>query len=92
MSIPALTAALLAHGVIRAMELDINAPFPRGFLYRGAARISPAPTPPDLALPLVAGQTQTAADYTSSGSGAGSVPHCTYLTTCSRDFFTVIAR
>ena len=91
-TIPALTHALLAHGAVRALELDINAPFPRGFLYPGAGTVSPRPTPPDLALPLVAGQTQTAADYTPSGSGAGSVPHCTYVTTCSRDFFTVITR
>lgn len=91
-TIPALTDALLAHGVVRAIELDINAPYPRGFLYPGPGTVTPRPSPPNLALPLVAGQTQTAADYTASGTGASSIPHCTYVTTCSRDFFTVITR
>ena len=44
------------------------------------------------AVPLVESQTQTAADFTTSGSGSAVVPHCTYITTCSRDFFTVIGR
>lgn len=90
-SIPALTDALLAHGVVRALELDINAPLVRGFLYPGPASIAPALPSGQPALPLVAGQTQTPADYTAAGSGAGAVPHCTYITTCSRDFFTVIS-
>lgn len=93
-SIPALTNALLAHGVVRALELDMNAPLVRGFLYPAPGTITFAGAAQNTApaLPLVAGQTQTPADYTPSGSGAAAVPHCTYLTTCSRDFFTVITR
>ncbi len=90
-SIPALTDALLAHGVVRALQLDINAPLVRGFLYRGPATIVPA-SPTGNIVPLVDGQTQTAADFTPNGTGASAVPHCTYLTTCSRDFFTLLTR
>jgi len=91
-SIPALTNALLAHGVMRALELDINAPLVRGFLYSNPGTISGAPAVEDGALPLVEDQTQTAADFTTAGSGSAVVPHCTYITSCSRDFFTVISR
>ena len=91
-SIPALTDALLAHGVVRALELDINAPLVRGFLYSNPGTIYGAPAVGDGALPLVEGQTQTAADFTAAGSGSAAVPNCTYITTCSRDFFTVISR
>ncbi len=90
-SIPALTDALLSHGAVRAMELDINAPLVRGFLYPGVATVNSAAATVSGLLPLVAGQTQTAADLTPAGSGSGAVPHCTYVTTCSRDFFTVVA-
>ena len=91
-SIPALTDALLAHGVVRALELDINAPLVRGFLYSSPGTISGAPVAGDGVLPLVESQTQTAADFTDTGSGSAVVPHCTYVTTCSRDYFTVIGR
>jgi hypothetical protein len=91
-SIPALTNALLAHGVVRALELDINAPLVRGFLYAKPGTVSLAPTLVDGTVPLVVGQTQTAGDFAAGGSGSASVPHCTYVTTCSRDFFTVISR
>lgn len=91
-TIPALTNALLAHGVVRALELDINAPFVRGFLYSNPGTISGALAAGDGALPLVEGQTQTAADFTTAGSGPAVVPHCTYIVTCSRDYFTVISR
>ncbi|MBO0731833.1 MAG: hypothetical protein J2P57_21420 [Acidimicrobiaceae bacterium] len=90
-SIPALTQALLAHHVVRALELDINAPLVRGFLYAKPATITSV-APAGTVLPLVKGQTQTLADFTSMGTGASSVPHCTYLTTCSRAFFTVLTR
>lgn len=91
-TIPALTNALLAHGVVRALELDINAPLVRGFLYSDPGTISGNVALGDGALPLVEGQTQTAADFTSAGSGSAVVPHCTYVTTCSRDYFTVVRR
>ena len=91
-SIPALTNALLTHGVVRALELDINAPLVRGFLYSNPGTISGASAVGDGALPLVVGQTQTAADFTTAGSGSAAVPHCTYITNCSRDFFTIVGR
>jgi len=91
-SISALTNALLAHGVVRALELDINAPLVRGFLYSNPGTISGGPAAEDGAMPLVEGQTQTAADFTTAGSGSAAVPHCTYITNCSRDFFTIVGR
>jgi hypothetical protein len=86
----ALADALLAQGVQRALELDINAPLVRGFLYPGPATLTTAATLSDGFLPLVVGQTQPSAGQ--SPTGADPVPHCTYLTTCSRDFFTVLIR
>jgi N-acetylmuramoyl-L-alanine amidase len=91
-TIPALTQALLAHGVARALELDMNAPLVRGFLYPSPGTITGSALNTDPALPLVLGQTQTAADFTAGGSGSSLVPHCTYLTTCSRDYFTILTR
>ena len=91
-SIPALTQALLAHRVVRALELDINAPLVRGFLYPLPGTTTGAAADAAAALPLVSGQTQEPADFSASGSGADLVPHCTYVTTCSRDFFTIITR
>jgi hypothetical protein len=91
-TVNALTEALLAHGVVRALELDVNAPLVRGFLYEVPATIQTLAPLTYNTLPLVAGQTQTAADFGPAGTGASSVPHCTYLTTCSRDFFTVLTR
>lgn len=76
-TVRALDDALLAQGVVRAAELDINAPLVRGFLVRRGALV-----------PLVVGQTQ-GGRYPATGP----VPHCTYLTMpCPRDFFTVVAR
>lgn len=91
-SVPALAQALLAHGVVRALELDINAPLVRGFVYPGPGTITGPAASAGPALPLVESQTQTPADFTANGSGANVVPHCTYVANCSRDFFTVIAR
>jgi len=91
-TVTALTQALLAQGVVRALELDINAPLVRGFLYADPATIRTAVPVTNDMLPLVLGQTQTAADLTANGTGASAVPHCTYLTVCSRDFFTVVTR
>jgi N-acetylmuramoyl-L-alanine amidase len=91
-TIPALTRALLGQGVVRALELDINAPLVRGFLYQGPATVQATSPLWHNLLPLVAGQTQTALDLTANGTGAMSVPHCTYVTACSRDFFAVLTK
>ncbi|MHB8439696.1 MAG: hypothetical protein ACYDD4_11115 [Acidimicrobiales bacterium] len=89
-TVAALANALLYQGVQRAIELDINAPLVRGFLYAGPATvISSAPLENGM-LPLVSGQTEPAAGQ--PPTGAEAVPQCTYLTTCSRDFFTVLLR
>ncbi len=74
-SIPALSQALLAHGVVRAIELDINAPVVRGFLYPSPGTITGASANGAPALPLVESQTQPPADYPANGSGANVVPH-----------------
>ncbi|MHB1444583.1 MAG: hypothetical protein ACYCTI_14045 [Acidimicrobiales bacterium] len=87
-TVSALADALLAHGVRRALELDINAPLVRGFLYPGRATIDTTGSFDGGVLPLVAGQTQPGPGQ--SPTGANAVPQCTYLTTCSRDFFTVL--
>jgi len=86
----ALADALLARGVQRALELDINAPLVRGFLYPQPATLSTSLPLDNGIVPLVAGQTQPGAGQ--APTGAYPVPHCTYLTTCSRDFFTVLLR
>lgn len=91
-TVTSLTDALVAQGAVRALELDINAPLVRGFLYQLPATVTTSTSSNVDMLPLVDGQTQTAADRTPAGSGANAVPHCTYLTTCSRDFFTVLAQ
>jgi N-acetylmuramoyl-L-alanine amidase len=91
-TVNALADALLAHGAVRALELDINAPLVRGFLYEGPATVRTSEPLSENLLPLVAGQTQTAADFGPTGTGSSPVPHCTYLSTCSRDFFTVLIR
>ena len=87
-TVSALADALLAHGVQRALELDINAPLVRGFLYPGRVTIDTTGSFDDGVLPLVAGQTQPGPGQ--SPTGANAVPQCTYVTTCSRDFFTVL--
>jgi hypothetical protein len=87
-TVGALQSALLSQGVVRAMELDINAPLVRGFLVSGAAAVR---TPTGLRtgmLPLVVGQTQ-GPQYSTTSAKA---PHCTYVTACPRDFFTVVLR
>jgi hypothetical protein len=89
-TVAALADALLAEGVQRALELDINAPLVRGFLYTEPAALTSSLPLENGMLPLVAGQTQPAAGQ--SPTGANPVPQCTYLTTCSRDFFTVLIR
>jgi len=88
LTVSALADALLAHGVQRALELDINAPLVRGFLYPGRATVDTTGSLDDGILPLAAGQTQPGPGQ--SPTGANAVPQCTYLTTCSRDFFTVL--
>ncbi|MHB8449057.1 MAG: hypothetical protein ACYDAQ_01075 [Mycobacteriales bacterium] len=87
-TVAALADALLAQGVQRALELDINAPLARGFLYAGPAAITASAPLEGGMLPLVVGQVQPGPGQ--PPSGALAVPHCTYLTTCSRDFFTVL--
>ena len=89
-TVAALADALLARGVQRALELDINAPLVRGFLYPGPASLTTSMPLDNGMLALVAGQTQPGAGQ--SPTGADAVPQCTYLTTCSRDFFTVLIR
>jgi len=89
-TVVALAHALLAQGVQRALELDINAPLVRGFLYPDAATLVTSLPFVNGMVPLVAGQTQPGAGQIPMGADA--VPHCTYLTICSRDFFTVIIR
>ncbi len=89
-TVGALADALLAQGVQRALELDINAPLVRGFLYAEPATLTTSSPLDNGMLALVAGQTQPAAGQ--SPTGADAVPQCTYLTTCSRDFFTVLIR
>jgi hypothetical protein len=89
-TVAALAHALLAQGVQRALELDINAPLVRGFLYPDAATVVSTMPFVNGMVPLVSGQTQPGAGQ--SPTGADAVPHCTYLTVCSRDFFTVLIR
>jgi hypothetical protein len=89
-TVAALADALLAQGVQRALELDINAPLVRGFLYPGAATVVSTMPFVNGMVPLIFGQTQPGAGQ--SPTGADAVPHCTYLTICSRDFFTVLIR
>jgi hypothetical protein len=89
-TVAALADALVAQRVQRALELDINAPLVRGFLYPEPATLTTTMPLEGGMLPLVAGQTEPAVGQ--SPTGAEPVPHCTYLTTCSRDFFTVLIR
>ena len=87
-TVAALAAALVAHGAVRALELDVNAPLVRGFLFAGPARVTPST--PGGELPLVLGQRQLAVDPATSRSSVA--PHCDYVRPCNRDFFTVLAR
>ena len=83
-----LTVALVRQHVMRAMELDINAPFVRAFLFPGRAKIViPHGGYPQHPLPLVIGQTQDTYSAISLRE-----PHCTYLLPCARDFFTLLLR
>lgn len=84
-TVAALADALVAKGVVRALELDINAPLVRGFLFPGATTVTTHGRPTTTPLPLVAGQTQTVVR-------PPQAQHCTYLDACSRDFFTVTTR
>jgi hypothetical protein len=84
-TVASLAGALLAHHVVRALELDVNAPLVRGFLFAGPARVTATERVATGTLPLVVGQTQ----------GPVRPPHaqhCDYVTACTRDFFTVLAR
>ena len=89
-TIAGLAHALLGAGVVRAMELDINAPLVRGFLFRGVAVLHTRTHGAQSALPLMIGQRQLRHDP--GLANPAIAPHCTYLLPCSRDFFTVLAR
>ena len=89
-TVAALAHALLHAGAVRAMELDINAPLVRGFLYAGNATVHTRTGVARRAVPLVVGQRQLRHDP--GLTNPSIAPHCTYLVPCSRDFFTVLAR
>lgn len=85
-SVDALAAALRDAGAVRAIQLDINAPLVRGFLFPDAAGITAQAAPlAHSIVPLVVGQTPRPLNPLSSANA----PHCDYLTPCSRDFFTL---
>lgn len=85
-SVDALAAALRDAGAIRAIQLDINAPLVRGFLFPGAVGVTGhGPPLANAAVPLVVGQTPQPPN-TLNGDHS---PHCNYTTPCSRDFFTL---
>lgn len=86
-TVHALSSAMIHAGVVRGLQLDINAPLVRGFLF---PRVAPIMTDAGRSLsstiPLVIGQTQP--------PGTASLfeaPHCTYTLPCARDFFTVVS-
>ena len=83
-TVASLAHALLTRGVVRALELDINAPLVRGFLFPGPATVTSKGRPATTELPLVLGQTQTVVR-------PPMAQHCTYLDACQRDYFTVLA-
>ena len=86
-TVAALGSALLTHGVVRALELDVNAPLVRGFLLPNPNHVI-ATIGSHLvttALPLVIGQTQTVVR-------PPNAQHCTYRDACTRDYFTVLTR
>ena len=89
-TVAGLAHALLGAGVVRAMELDINAPLVRGFLYDGVATMHTRSRVARRALPLAVGQRQLLHDPGLTNSTIA--PHCTYVLPCTRDFFTVLAR
>lgn len=89
-TVAALARALIHAGATRALELDINAPLVRGFLYSSPGIVLTSRDGGAAVLPLVAGQRQLLHDPAKFDSAIA--PHCTYLSTCSRDFFTVLLR
>ena len=86
-TVAALAGALREHGVVRALELDVNAPLVRGFLFVDATHVSVTAGSRRVtaALPLVTGQTQTVVR-------PPRAQHCTYVDACTRDYFTVLTR
>lgn len=89
-SVDALAAALRAAGAVRAIQLDINAPLVRGFLFPHAqGATDPSPTFASGIVPLVVGQTKTPRVGGNNLLRVGAAPHCDYLTPCTRDFFTL---
>jgi hypothetical protein len=89
-TVSALAHAVIAYGAVRALELDINAPLVRGYLYPFDARLYRRSRLLHRVLPLVRGQTQLRHDP--GARNPNIAPHCTYLTVCTRDFFTILAR
>ena len=89
-TVAALASALVAHHVVRALELDVNAPLVRGFLFPGASEVVVHGRQVTAPLPLVLGQTQPVPDP--SIRNPRRAQHCAYLTPCSRDFFAVVLR
>jgi hypothetical protein len=89
-TVEALARAIIAAGAVRAMELDINAPLVRGFLFSGAASIRTRAGSAAEVVPLVVGQRELRHDPALTNPSVA--PHCTYLLPCSRDFLTVLAR
>ena len=89
-TVDALAAALHTAGAVRAIQLDINAPLVRGFLFSNAnGSTDPSPIFAQGITPLVVGQTQTPHAPGSNLLGSNQTPHCDYLTPCPRDFFTL---
>ena len=82
-TVASLAHALLTRGVVRALDLHINAPLVRGFLFPGPATVTTKGRLAMAELPLVLGQTQTVVR-------PPMAQHCTYLDACQRDYFTVL--
>ena len=89
-TVAALARALIHAGAIRALELDINAPLVRGFLFSSPRAVLTSRERGAAVVPLVAGQRQLLHDPAKFDPAIA--PHCTYLSACSRDFFTVLLR
>ncbi|MCU1595460.1 MAG: hypothetical protein JWO12_2852 [Frankiales bacterium] len=85
-TVAALAQALAAHGAVRALELDVNAPLVRGFLFPGVATVVAAGSVAARPVPLVIGQTQPAS------VPSRATPHCDFVRACPRDFFTLLLR
>jgi hypothetical protein len=89
-TVAALARALIHAGATRALELDINAPLVRGFLFSSPGLVLTSHHGRTAVVPLVVGQRQLLHDP--ARFDPAIAPHCTYLSACSRDFFTVLLR